>query len=68
MSIDFSFTNSIQSEFKMSLSEEGEKTNGIVPLLLNFRPNLMSLQKATRHRIGSATKGELRCQSAKVRY
>ena len=52
----------------MSLSQEGEKTNGIVPLLLNFRPNLKSLQKATRHRIGSATKEEPRCQSAKVRY
>ena len=65
---DFSFKNSVQSGLKMSMSQEVEKTNGIVPLLHNFQPNLKSLQKAIRHRIGSATKGELRCQSAKVRY
>ena len=52
----------------MSLSQEGEKAIEMAKVLLNFRPNFESLQKATRHRIGSAARGEPRCQSAKVGY
>ena len=52
----------------MPLSQESEKATGMAKVLLNFRPNLESLQKATRHRIGSGARGEPRCQSAKVGY
>ena len=59
--------NLIPNGLKRYSFQDKENKNDGIASVLNFRPNLELLHRATRHRLGSAISCHSRCPSAKVK-